>query len=275
MDVPKIPANIKSLLAGYVLNDLTPEEVAQVEQLLSQHPNLEIEAQKLQSTLSVVSLSLPAAQPSPRLETQLLQAAQADQPLAKQPRRHVGRSLGQWIAVGSAAAVIVALSLEVVQLQRQLGVAQADRQSLQTELDTVRANLVQIRQTELPQTQQALSRYQAAVSLLQQPDSRYFAMNGTAPEMPSTGSLVIAPEVASSVLVLRGVAALPKDKVYRLWAVVDGQKIACGDFTPNANGDVFVQLPVEQWGNTTEVSITVEPAQTLAEPVGEMVIVGS
>ncbi|NEQ44711.1 MAG: anti-sigma factor [Leptolyngbya sp. SIOISBB] len=271
---PKPQPISNTFLAGYVLNNLTPEEVAQVEQLLLQHPTLAIEAQQLQSTLAVLSLSLPDTQPSPQLETRLLQAAQADASPIKL-RRRVWRSLGPWVAVGSAAAIMVGLSLEVVQLRRQLGVAQADRQSLQTELDTVQATLAQLRQTELPQTQHELSRYQAAVSLLQQPDSRYFTMTGTAPEMPSTGSLVIAPEVASSILVMRGVAALPEDKVYRLWAVVDGQKIACGDFTPNANGDVFVQLPVGQWGNTAEVSITVEPAQELAEPVGEMVIVGS
>ncbi len=274
MDVPEVPANIKHLLAGYVLNDLTPEEVVQVEQLLAQQPTIAMEAQKIQSTLAMLSLSLPATQPSPHLETQLLQAAQVDHAPAT-PRRPVWRSLGRWVAVSSAAAVIVGLSLEVVQLRHQLGVAQADRQSLQTELDTVRATLAQIRQAELPQTRQELSRYQSAVNVLQQPDNRYFTMAGAAPEIPSTGSLVIAPEAASAVLVLQGVAALPVGQVYRLWAVVDGQKIACGDFTPTANGDVFVQLPVDQWGNTAEVSITVEPTQELAEPVGEMVIVGS
>lgn len=274
MDVPETPANIKHLLAGYVLDDLTPEEVAQVEQLLAQQPALAMEAQKLQSTLAVLSLSLPATQPSPNLESQLLQAAQTDKAAAK-PRRSVGRSLGRWVAVSSAAAVIVGLSLEVVQLRRQLGVVQADRQALQTELETAQTTLAQIQQTELPQTRQELSRYQEAVSVLQQPDNRYFAMNGTAPEMSSSGSLVIAPEVASSVLVLRGVPALPEGQIYRLWAVVDGKKVACGDFMPNAAGDVFVQLSVGQWGNTTEVSITIEPADTLSEPVGEMVIVGS
>ena len=100
-------------------------------------------------------------------------------------------------------------------------------------------------------------------------------MKGMVPEMPSTGSLVIAPTMASAILVLRGVAALPEDQVYRMWAVMDGRKVACGDFRPNPDGDVFLQLPVDQWGATPEVVITVEPTVEMPEPVGEMVMVGS
>ena len=274
MDVSEPPHNLQHLLAGYVLNDLTPEEIAQVEDLLERDPALAIEIQKLQSILAVFSLALPHAKPPQNLKTLILQAAQSDQTPAK-PRKRFQRSLAKWVTVGSAAAIIAGLGIEVTHLQRKLAAIQLENQHLQKQLATTQNTLEQIRQNDLRKTRQELARYQEAVSLLRQPDNRYLSLKGMAPEIPSTGSLVIAPNLASAVLVLRGVEALPEDRVYRMWAVVDGQKVACGDFTPNENGDVFLQLPVDEWATTPEVVITIEPTYDIPEPVGEMVIFGS
>ncbi|MCY7278182.1 MAG: anti-sigma factor, partial [Phormidesmis sp. CAN_BIN44] len=79
----------------------------------------------------------------------------------------------------------------------------------------------------------------------------------------------------SAMLVLQDVATLPRGKVYRMWAFIDGEKVFCGDFKPNDRGEVFLQLPLDKWGGTIEAGITVEPDRALSMPVGEMVITGS
>ncbi|MEM6840408.1 MAG: anti-sigma factor [Cyanobacteria bacterium P01_C01_bin.120] len=275
MDSPEHPSKLHELLAGYALQNLTPTEVAQVERLIANDPAVAAELQKLQSTLSVLPLSLSQSSPSPALKRQILQAARVDCRTDARPRQRFSGPLAKWFAIGSAATIVIGLGHEVTTIRRQLAATQLENQQLQEQLASAQATLQQIRQQDLRQTRQELSRYQAAVNLLREPDNRYLTLQGRAPEMPTTGSLVIVPNQASAILVLRDVTTLPSDRVYRIWAVVDGQKVACGDFLPNDEGNVFQQLPLDEWGETPEVVITIEPKQENPEPLGEMVIFGS
>ena len=282
MEPAEKPHKLQQLLAGYALGNLTPTEAARVKQLLKHNPALVAELQTLQSTLAVVPLSLPHALPSPQLEQKILQAAQAASQTAPQaapptPAIAPGKSRSwPWWTVGSIAAILLAgLGLETYRLRQDLAAAQLENQALAEQLTVTQAMLQQLRQTELVTTRQELSRYQGVVTLLRQPDNRYLTLKGTVPEQPATGSLVIVPSQSAAILALRDVPALPEGQVYRMWALVDGNKVACGDFRPDAAGEVFVQLPVDEWGTTPEIVITVEPEQNLTEPVGEMVIFGS
>lgn len=273
MDSPDTPQDLQSLLAGYVLNNLTPLEVAQVEQLLEQDPALAMELQQLQALLAIMPLALPDAFPPPTLGSRIMQAAQIDSiPVA--PHKRWKRSLRPWLAGGIVAVLLAGLSFEVVHLQRRLTQAQVHNQQLQEQLAIAQNTLEHIRRDELQPARQELSRYQAAVHLLRQPNNRYLTLEGLVPEMPSTGSLVIVPAKESAILALRQVAELPRDRVYRVWAIVNDQKIACGDFLPNEAGNVFLTLPLTGWGGTSEIVITVEPNRAMPEPVGEMVISG-
>ena len=263
MEPLEYPQQLQDLLAGYVMGDLTPEEEARVNQRLENNPELLTELHRLQSTLAVLPLSLPVSSRPQQLEARILQAAQAQRSPARLSRTAIPP--WNWLVVGSAAALIVGLGIENHRLNRQLTAAQA--------------TLAQIRQTDLVKSRQELSRYQEVVSLLRQPNNRFLALRGTRPELrpelQSSGSLVIVPTKNAAILVLRDVAALPKGKVYRMWAFADGQKVACTDFKPNDKGEVFLQLPLNQWGETPEVGVTVEPDRVLPMPVGEMVITGS
>lgn len=266
MEPLEYPQQLQDLLAGYVMGDLTAEEEARVNQLLENNPELLTELHRLQSTLAMLPLSLPVSSPPQQLETRILQAAQAQRSPARRSRTGIRpiRIPLWWLVVGSAAVLIAGLGIENHRLNRQLTAAQA--------------TLVQIRQIDLVKSRQE-SRYQEVVSLLRQPNNRFLALTGTrpelSPELQSSGSLVIVPTKDAAILVLRDVAALPKGKVYRMWAFAEGQKVACTDFKPNDKGEVFLQLPLNQWGDTPEVGVTVEPDRVLPKPVGEMVITGS
>jgi anti-sigma-K factor RskA len=269
---------LETLLAGYVLGDLTPAEAAYVKQLLEQNPDLLVELQRLQSTLAVLSLSLPVTAPTQQLETRILQAAQAEASTATRfPTQSKGQMrLRSWQWGGAiAAAMIVGLGIETYQLHQKLAATQLENHGLHQQLATTQATLDRIRKNELATARQELSRYQEAVNLLRQPNNRFLTLRGASPMLQSSGSLVMVPTKDSAMLVLRDVAPLPEGKVYRLWAFVNGQKLSCGDFLPNEQGDVLLQLPLDQWGGTTEVVVTVEPDRAMSKPVGEMVISGS
>jgi anti-sigma-K factor RskA len=268
---------LETLLAGYVLGDLTPEEAAQVKQFLDHNPDLLTELHRLQSTLAVIPLSLPVSSPSQQLETRILQAAQAEaSPAPHSPRTPRNRMRLSWKWGGAIAAVMIAgLGIETYRLHQKLAATELENHRLHQQLATAQATLDRLRQTELATTRKELSRYQQAVNLLRQPKNRFLTLIGTNPKLQSSGSLIMIPTKASALLVLRDVVPLPKGKVYRLWALVDGQKVTCGDFTPNDRGEVFLELPLDKWGGTTEVVVTIEPDRALSMPVGEMVITGS
>lgn len=269
---------LESLLAGYVLGDLTPEEVAQVKQLLETTPAVKAEVERLQSTLALLPLSLPERVPPKPLRSRILQEARSD--LALQPDIAPARSglkhSQRWpMIVGSIAAVaVIALGLQTWQLRQQLAIAQADKQKLQQDLKITQAELDKIQQNDLAMTQK-LSRYQQTVNLLQEPNNRFFSLKGTSPKSDSTGSLLIAPKSDKAVLVLRDVEPLPTGKVYRMWAIVNGKKVSCIDFAPNEQGEVFLDVPLDELGAATEVVVTIEPDRYVPQPVGEMVITGS
>lgn len=239
------PEQWESLLAGYVLGDLAPEEAVKVKQQLATTPELAAEVNRLQATLALLPLTLPPTKPPQTLRQHLLQAAHS---VSAKPAPRVQRKLRVWIGViGSAAAFLVAgLGLSNYRLHQQLTSVQAE-----------------------------LSRYQEAIALLRQPNNRLLTLKGTSPTLSSSGSLVIAPQKQAAVLTLQNLASLPQGKVYRLWAFVDGRKVDCAEFKPNFEGKVFLRLPLDNWAGTTSVVVTIEPSQETPYPTGEMVMTGS
>lgn len=274
--------SLESLLAGYVLGDLTPEEVAKVKQILENSPDLAVEVERLQSTLALLPLSLPTnALPPKDLPSRILQAAQNDvfdQTRASTPFPNpFGKHLRQLaIALGGLATLaIAALGIQNYQLQLKLASVRDENRQLQQELISAQTSLNQLHQAKTAAMSQKLSQYQQVVNLLGEPNSRFLTLKGTHSKSASSGSLLIAPKSEAAILVLQNVDPLPQGKVYRMWATINGEKVSCTDFQPNNRGEVFLKIPLDQWGSATEVTVTVEPEQEIPQPVGEMVMTGS
>lgn len=239
---------LNELLAGYVLGDLTPEEAARVHHLIETDPEIAKEVNRLQTILGLVPLSLaPTSVPQGSLSRLLVRARQQEEVKSPDTKKHLRVVPLSWAAILAMLATFAlgGLFWENQKLKRALTAAQN------------------------------LSAYRDVVTLLGQPNNRFLALKGITPDSNASGSLVIAPRKESAMLVMRDLQPLPKDKVYRMWAFVDGKKLSCADFIPNAQGEVFLKLPLDRWGRTTEVVITIEPARPLPYPVGKMVITGS
>lgn len=274
MQPDKLPPNWESLITGYVLSDLTPEEAALVKQYLETYPELATEVESLQATLALFPLSLPETKPSERLREQILETAAKDlsttvetspisspsPPLPLYPLP----SSKPWLKIAgiTAVGIIASLGFFNYRLHQKLATAEIDLSNYRL-------------QAELSNTQQELSRYQEALSVLKQPNNRLLALKSITPNISSSGSLVIAPNSEAAILTLKNLPDLPEDKVYRLWAFVDGKKVKCAKFNPDSQGKVLQKIPLQQWGDTTEVFVTVEPKKGLELPVGETVMKGS
>jgi len=254
MNVPESIESQNELLAGYVLGDLSPEESAAVEQQLQDDPDLAAEVEQLQATMSLMALETPAVAPPPGLRDRIL--AQVTEPIPSPtkvsdpairgnilPFRFGAREL----LTGAAAIALALLGISNFQMQQRLA-----------------------------SVEQEFAEYQDAIALLQQPQNRLLSIQSVSDTMSSEGmgSLVIAPEQDAAILTLQNLEMPPEGMVYRMWAFVDGEKVDCTDFVPDASGQVFLQVPLEGWEGANSVVINIESAGSQEPETAEMVLTG-
>jgi Anti-sigma-K factor rskA len=263
------------LLAGYVLGDLSSDDMILVQQYLDTNPNAIVEVEELQTAFGLLPLGLDDVPVPLHIKTNLF-ATLPDrttsaplktraQTLETKLETKVQTKVQQrWFAIaGSIAAVVIAtLGLQSYQLQQ--------------EFSATRKELVKLRESQEKLLVQSVEgdRYQQAVSLMNRSQSRMLRMTGSGPVAGASGSVVITPDQNRALLMVEKMPPPPPGKVYHLWAVVNDQKIACIQFSPEADGRVFMSIPANRWSAATEVAITVEPEESGTQPIGEMVMSG-
>ncbi|MCU0533459.1 MAG: anti-sigma factor [Hydrococcus sp. Prado102] len=250
MREPLSPEQIEALMAGYVLNDLSPEEAQEFERMLRENPNLMEQVKRLQETLDVLPYALPEVEPPPSLREAILEAT------APQPVRRVSR-LPWGIAASIAALVALALGLDNYRLRQDLQLA---RQDLQVALAKVKT----------------AQQREAAIDVLQQPNTRVFSLAGTDKANAASGSIAIDSQDKKAVIVIKNLPTPPEGQIYRLWAIIDDKKIACADFKATQQGNVLEEfsLPAEACSTTkSTLAVTLEPFPAPPQPVGPAVMV--
>jgi hypothetical protein len=260
----------QELLAGYVLGNLSPEELIEFNQYLAQNPESQLEVARLQKTLALLPLSLEEGQAPKHLKARIIESVQsaieeADFSQSALSATDMGknklkRQLGQKIWTGISLIAIATLGWQTYHLRQQVQIAKSQVQQLlqaQAKQETARANLV---------------RYQETVSLLHQPNNRLLNLTGFESSVKASGSLLISPDRKIAVLVLQNIPNPPPGKIYQMWAVVDGQKVNCTKFRPDRDGTVLLQIPVTNWIATPMVTITVEPEGETSKPSDDMVM---
>ena len=91
----------------------------------------------------------------------------------------------------------------------------------------------------------------------------------------ATGSVMISPTEKTAMISIQNLIQIPQENSYRLWAIVDGKKVDSAQFRPDAQGKVFVKVPLSSaLKQSTTVIITIEPNRDMPEPTGEMVMKG-
>jgi anti-sigma-K factor RskA len=262
--------NLTDLAAGYVLDDLSPEEMARLDRALAENPALHGEIAALGEALALLPYDMPIVAPSAGLKAKILNAASQSigqsiaptspntAPAKTAPTQVVpiaaarGRNWQRWmpaISTAIAAVAVAAVGLNQVQLSRQ----SQQTIALQQQLDATNAALIQMR-SELQASQNR-------VAILTQAGARTYALNGATsnPEngQPSTAQLVAKPGDRAVTLVAQNLPRLSDNQVYRLWAVATPKAapMYCGEFRQDAGGTA-------QWV-APNAACTQNPAQLL------------
>ncbi|WP_204138106.1 anti-sigma factor [Halomicronema sp. CCY15110] len=207
MNSNSLPDNWRSHLAGYVLNDLTEAETAQVREWLALYPEVAIELQALEASWQSLPESLPPQSPPPPLRDRVLTAVQsppsnlASPPASPTPIPRRRRPWG-WAGLGLGwAATAVALISVVAENQR---------------------------------LKQELIQSEAVVASFRQPNNRFYTLAGTAAQPQASGRLVVDPESETALIFTESLPPLMADQAYRLWAIADQAPLFCGQFNPSA-----------------------------------------
>jgi anti-sigma-K factor RskA len=255
MSEPLFPKSVDPLAAGYVLGDLDREETEIFEQRLATEPELAQEVSRLRGVLEEVLYGLNEVKPPQQLRSTILQSVpsstQAPIPLsptlprlgqsatAKQPTSR-RRPLPWNKIMGSIAALfMVAIGIDNYQLRQEL------------------------------------SRTQEVSTLLQQSEIRLFSLQGMETAKQAQGSFVLNLEQQKGVLAVQNLPAPPAGKVYRLWAVVDGDKIPCGRLSVNHQGTVLEKfsMPADFYeAGISSLIVTLEPSDSARQPVGPTIM---
>lgn len=231
--------NLEEILAGYVLGDLDEVELVWLNEQLAANPQLREQVNQLESTLNLLPYALPEDVPQNNLRSQILAQAQ---PKSVSPKYRWG-----WIISAVTAAGTLFLGINNLSLRQQIAV-----------------------------TENRLQQQQELIALLRQPNNRLVALRANNDVVAASGSLFISPESNTAVLALRNLNALPGKKVYRLWAISQDQKIGCSNFTPNAQGEVHLNLSSDDaLFNASSISITIEPEPDTDQPLGREFLSGS
>jgi hypothetical protein len=270
MNSPNSADEWSELLAGYVLGDLTTAEVAAVEKYLAGSEAAQQELKQLQIALSFLAVTDPVIDTTPATATEIASLARLREqivspvslPIAQSRKTRILSGIG-W-GLGAIATILAAtLGWQNYQLNQQLTVAQ---QKIQTQ-----QNLLSQSGQQLTATQQELQSQQA---ILRQSGNKLLAIKGMDEGGKSTGSLVMSPAMDTAVLVLQKVPALPPGKVYRMWAMMGHDEMACADFVPDQAGQVFQKVSLKDWQTAKTVVVTIEPVKESPIPEGTAVMMG-
>ena len=212
--------------------------------------------------LDLLPLTLPANHPPASLRQQILQVAAAEAMVNTTPASASPvASPQQWqraipsLITGLGLAILAGLGWHNYRLSQELA--------------TVKQNLVT---AQLALNSQTDREYRAVVSLLPQPNNRYFSLKNMQGKS-GVGSLVMVPTKSVAVLALQNIEPLPPGKVYRVWAIMGGDEMDCAHFVPDADGKVLMQIPLKSWEKANKITITIEQKEATT-PAGEIAIEG-
>ena len=258
------PHEWEELLAGYVLGDLSTEEITEMHQIIADHPEIITEIDQLQETLAMLPLGLSEAAPHHNLRDRIAAEvlptdfdhlledsldALIDDSFAPTTRSPYRQNIWKLATIGLssiAAIALVALGFDNTQMRQQIAKNQIELQT-----------------------------YRQTIGMLQSADNRMISLRGMGAIPAASGSVTIAPTEKTAMISIQNLMPISQENTYRLWAIVDGKKVDCAQFRPDAQGKVFIKVPL---GNalkqSTTLIITIEPNKDMPEPTGEMVMKG-
>lgn len=260
------------ILESYVLGFASPEENAEVEQMLVQHPELQIEVEALRGTLEEYALAHAVAPPT-GLRDKILGTLQDLSNLEK-PTNAVAKVMPlnsptasfwsrPWAVAASYTLLVLSIIGNVLVYNRwqttegKLATIESQNQVIAQDLTITKANYLAANQE---------------VGLLRNPAIKSIELKGT-PDSPTSSAVVYWNKDKSEVyLSALHLPAITAEQQYQLWAIIDGKPVDAGIFDINSN-----LLKLKDITNASAFAISLEArggSTTQAGPKGKVYVMG-
>ncbi|MBE9114249.1 anti-sigma factor [Nodosilinea sp. LEGE 07298] len=256
-----LPEDWRSLLAGYVLNDLSDDEAALVEQWLGQYPEVASELEALQSTWESLPTLLPPVAPPPGVRDRIMATVQNTTVQKATAQNSAPALASESVPEPAAEPTLVRRRLPLAKLGLALGWAATGLALVLALHENQRLRLALIQQ-------------EAVVASFSQPGNPLYTLSGTEAEPQASGRLVVNPDEQTALIVTTDLPPLSADQVYRLWALADSDPVFCGEFNPEAGQDTnqWVLPDAACGAESVQMLITAEQVTDPPVPAGALVL---
>ena len=177
--------------------------------------------------------------------------------------RQIGNSAGNstgraslWPVLAAAAGLVVALAAGFYarSLQNSLAEETARRQTAEVEAERLRSSLASVTS----------------------PQNRAVSLDGLEAAASARATAFLDRENRRLFLYVENLPALPPDRTYQIWLLVDGTPVSVGTFDVDSDGGARLDgEPLPAFEGSVSVAVTVEPAGGVPQPTGPMVLLGS
>ncbi|MEM7579529.1 MAG: anti-sigma factor domain-containing protein [Mastigocoleus sp.] len=280
----------RNLAAGFVVDDLTPEENEEFRRLLEIHPEIIAEIDDLQEVLRQVVDGFTEVEAPTHLLSKILEQVEVSQEESlgrtvinnaevkqtnitanqtninntsntsninnNSPFRLFALSRTK-IAIGVTALFALFISIDNYRLRHNLSIATGQNQELQRNLNQA----------------------QVVKSLLQNSQTRLFTLQGVNSTKSGSGRMIVNPKQQKALMLFQNLPAPPAGNAYVLWTVVDSKKIHCGKVKPYSWGNASYEVPFtdelyEEFYHPefSGIILTLEKDPNVSRPTGTVIM---
>jgi anti-sigma-K factor RskA len=286
---------IAGQLAAYALGALDLDEMAFVDQALSEAPEHREELQQLREVVALLPYAAQPASPPAHVRERLLSriaAATAESTAPAIPAPTPAPRRRTWVVPAMLAVLttlVVGLSALTFALQQSVAALDRTNRDLVTTLGQFQQALAdtQTRQNELAAqltaSQEQLARLGSeiaqerhVVSFITAPGVATRALKATPHNLNARGEMYMYPGHEQAVVIFSGLHILEPGKTYQFW-LADGQtQVAGGTFLVDETGMAQLLVAAPREVNAfSEVMVTVEPAGGSNTPSDVVILTGS
>ena len=252
----------KEMISAYALSALDATDDRVLSTHLNECAECRRELDERKETVATVAFDATPLVPSPQVRERILTQVRADKvsvpksnvvPLVR-TQKNVWSSLGTLGAI-AASLLFVALLVYTVLLWRE-------KQAVQSELATLRA--------EVTQTKKDLDEQTKLIQMFAKPGTRFAELTAM-PIAPAATAKLAYDSTGHAMVMTNGLPAPPAGKAYQLWFIVGGKPMPGKTFSTDSHGKAMMedQIPGVAM-NSAVFAITLEPKDGVPAPTGSM-----
>lgn len=251
------------ILEAYVMGELSAAEIADVENVISNHPEIRAELEKIEASIEALAFAT-AITPPEGIQSRIMDELEDETPIISISSGR-GTSFFKYAAAASMILAFTSIILAFNYWNKwQIAEERLSNVIAQNQQYAENYNMIN----------QRLDNLQGTVAIMNDVSFQRIVMNGTdnSPEALATVYWNVSTEEVY--LSIRNLKNLSQNQQYQLWAIIDGKPVDAGVFDATQSGSLLVMKSIGT--GAAAFAVTIEPKGGSATPSLEtMQVIGN